>query len=291
MSRLENIYIVMCNGISDIGKGWLTASLIGLAPETTLPIKIDPLLNLAFPEQLGIPISSLCLNNDIKSFIQEGRASSDDFKISEDFKTYKTAGARIYPECNIVAGDLINRFINSPNTYIRPGEVKKRTFADLSLYLAKEISKIVKDKNPKTLIVEIGGTIEDHEVVYIPSAMRFLGHPELLGIIPEIILLTYFEFAESYDVERYRVKTQYIRRGIAQVNQYYYGMPLKACFVRRRNVPESISTEILLSDLKNAAYETQLDPGKMIYIPNVTHNSLGKNLAEITQIIKKTELF
>ena len=292
MTRLNNIYVVVCNGISDIGKGWLTASILGLDPENTLPIKIDPLLNLSFPAHLGVPIRELSSDEDVLSFAQKrGLDLASEPKISEDFQTYKEAGAKVYPECNIIAGELINRFLNSPIPQIRAGEVKKRTLADLSRYLAEEITQIVKSRNPSKVIIEVGGTIEDHESIYIPGTMRFLAHPEYLGVAPEIILLTFFEFAEAYAVTRYRVKTQYIRRGIMQVSQIYYNLALKACFVRRRNVPEDVPDSVLLSDLKNAAYEAQLPKEKVVYIPNVSQGSLKGNLGQITNLIRQSGVF
>ncbi len=288
---LEKVYVVICNGISDIGKGWLTAAIAGLDPQHTLPIKIDPLLNLSFPQHLGVSIQDLCEAADIKSFVQQSRATSGHFKISEDFQTYHEAGAKVYPECNIVAGDLINRFLNSPDEYIRQKEIKKRTFTDLSRFLAEEITSITKARNPLTLIIEVGGTIEDHESIYIPGAIRFLGQPEFLGIVPEVIFLTFFEFAESYDKGKYRVKTQHIRRGIIQTSKAYYHLPLKACFVRRRNVPDYVSDEVLLRDLQNAAYETQITPKKIILLPNVRRDNIKENIKEITNVIRGTGLF
>lgn len=291
MSSLQNVYAVVCNGISDIGKGWLTAAICGLDPAHTVPIKIDPLLNLRFPQHLGVPIGTLCDPKDVAAFIEQKRASNADFKISEDMATYREAGARVYPECNIVAGDLINRFLNSPDIEIRPGEIKKRTFSDLSRFLAAEIVEIVRVRQPHTLIIEVGGTIEDSEAEYIPRAMRFLGQKDYLGVLPEIVLLTFFEYAESYDNSRYRLKTQYVRRGVTQVSQHYYNLPLKACFVRRRNVPLDVTDAVLLKDLHNAAYETQIPPEKFVFLPNVNQGSIRSNLSAITGIIRQTGLF
>ena len=288
---LEKIYVVVCDGISDVGKGWLTAAVSGLDPQHTMPIKIDPLLTLSFPQHLGIPIQELCAPADVEAFIQQGRASSKAFKISEDFGTYRDVGVSVYPECNIVAGDLINRFLNSPNVEIRPGEIKKRTFSDLSHFLAREITAIVRAHSPKTLIVEVGGTIEDQESVYIPGAFRFLRDSEFLGLVPEILLLTFFEYAESYDTGKYRLKTQHIRRGIIRASKTYYQLPLKACFVRRRNVPDTVPDEVLLKDLQNVAYETQVSPDRIVFLPNVSRGAVRDRLRELTEVICTTGLF
>jgi hypothetical protein len=125
---------------------------------------------------LGIEIKKICNDEDVQSFIQQKRATTSKFKISEDFKTYYDCGINVFPECNIVAGDLMARFLQSENIYIRSGEVKKRTFNDLSRFLANEIRGIVRERKPKTLLIEVGGTIEDKEQIYIPGAIRFLGN-------------------------------------------------------------------------------------------------------------------
>lgn len=288
---LESILVVVCYGISDIGKGWLTAAIAGLSPDHTLPLKIDPLLNLSFPQHLGLPIRTLCEETEVAAFMQIGRADSGDFRVSEDLGTYRAAGVKVYPECNIVAGDLINRFLNSPDVYVRPGEIKKRTFNDLSRFLAEEITSIVRARTPIRLIIEIGGTVEDSESIYIPGAIRFLAQPDLLGVTPEVILLTYFDYAESSEEGRYRVKTQHIRRGILQTSRAYYHLPLKACFARRRHIPEAISDDVLRRDLCNVAYETQIASERIILLPNISQGDVRENVKGITDLVRRTGLF
>ena len=283
--KVDKIYIVVCNGISDIGKAWMASSIGRLDPEHTMPIKIDPLLNLVFPQHLGIEINKLCNQHDVDAYVaQENRADSGNFKISEDFQTYKNAGMKIYPECNMIGGDLICRFILSENVNIRKNEIKKRTLNDLSMFMAKEITNIVKHRKPKKLVIEVGGTIEDKEIVYIPGAFRILGTEEYLGVEPEMILLSYFDYAEPHAEGAYRVKTQYIRRGVSKVTEIYQGIKLKACFARRRNVPDAISDDALIMDLKNVAYECQIDPSNVVYLPNVKRE-------EISNILRESNLF
>lgn len=299
VNNLEHVYVVVCNGISDIGKGWLAASIAGLDPANTLIIKIDPLLNLEFPSHLGVPIKDICSPQDVADFIALGRAKSENYKISEDFRTYKAAGVKVFPECNIVAGALLKRFLDRPDEFVRQesrgdaqDEVKKRTFPDVSQFLAQEITRIAKNRKPKILIIEVGGTIEDGELLYIPGAFRLLGGSSYLRITPEIVLLSYFEYADSYDHKKYRVKTQHIRRGIIGTFKTYYNLPLKACFARRRNVPSSESDTALRKDLINVAHETQVSPSRIIYLPNVAKNSsLAANLQDITKLIHATNLF
>ncbi|MCP4218771.1 MAG: hypothetical protein GY765_29335, partial [bacterium] len=170
---------------------------------------------------------------------------------------------------------------------IRTGEVKKRTFNDLGRYLAADISAIVKKRKPKTLLIEVGGTIEDMESIYVPGAIRFLGKKEFLNVTPQVVLLTYFDYAEPHAEGAHRLKTQYARRGIAKVSGTYYGVPLKACFVRRRNVPDVVLDAKLEADLENVAYETQIDPREVILLPNVEKKDHWK----LTELIRKTGLF
>ncbi|MCG8570482.1 MAG: hypothetical protein MJB14_10115 [Spirochaetes bacterium] len=285
--ELTNIYVVICNGISDIGKAWLMASIGKIAPEITLPIKIDPLLNLSFPQQLGVDAEDLCTLTDIEAFLETNNVKTANLKLSEDFLTYASAGMPVFPECNIISGNLLLKFLMTQETEIRPGEVKKRTFNDVSSFLASEITSIVKKRNPKNLLIEVGGTVDDKENVYIPGAVRLLGDDQYLGVHPEIIFLTFFDYAEPHVEGAYRVKTQHIRRGITRVSSAYYGIPIKACVVRRRNVPNEIPDQVLIRDLKNVAYETQIPFEKLIYFPNIKKDQMGK----LTKVLMESNLF
>lgn len=283
--EVKKVYIIVGNGVSDIGKGWLTASIGRLNPENTLPIKIDPFLNLTFPWNLGVDANEICNENDKKKLF-DGTLQNK-HKLSDDFRTYYEAGMSIFPECNILSGEVMREFLGTNDVYIRPGEIKKRTFNDLSFFLAKRITSIVKSRKRSILLIEIGGTISDLEHIYLPAAMRFLSSKDLLGITPEIILLTFFDIVETHIVGAYRVKTQRIRKGISRVRRIYCDLPLKACFVRRRNVPSDISDDVLKQDLVNVAYETQISPNKIVLLPNVKKEMI----AHLTEIIRDTNLF
>lgn len=285
IDTLKHIYIVVCNGISDLGKGWLAASIGSIDAEHTLPIKIDPLLNQRFPQHIGIPIQELCDSDDIARFLAAHPEYSAEYHISDDFETYHAAGMKVHPECNIVAGDLLSQFINLPDVFIRPGEFKKKTFTDLSYFLAEQLIAMGECYQPTTMIIEVGGILEDYESIYIPGAMRFLR--TLTGVTPELILLTYFEQADGNLTDgKYRLKTQHIRRGIKHVQSLYYDLPLKACIVRRRNVATALADTILEKELENVRYETQLAAGKLIYIPNVNEPTLADNLQRIRRILE-----
>ncbi len=281
--NLKHIYVIACYGISDVGKGWLTAGIGALEPEGCVAVKIDPLLNTRFPPHLGVEIGRLCSAADIAPFIADGHAADASHRVSEDMLTYRDAGLTIYPECNIVGGALFKSFLAQGEREVRPGQVKKLTLNDVSHHLCAKLADIALNRKARTLLIEVGGTIEDAESVYVPSAMRFL--PEYLGVTPELVLLTYFEYAET--PETYRVKTQGPRRGLAAISRVYYGLPLKACFVRRRAVPECEPDAVLLKDLEQVAYETQMDRKKLVLLPNIQSSERSR----LTDVIRQTGLF
>lgn len=280
---LQHIFVVVCSGMSDIGKGWLTASIGAVSPQNCVPVKIDPLLNTQFPRHLGVEIATVCDPDDVTTFQTQRRGDDASYRVSDDMRTYKDAGLRVYPECNILGGDLFESFLAGGDKEVRPGEIKKLTFNDVSHHLCGRLAEIVRRRRPKTLLIEIGGTIEDAEHVYLPAALRFL--PRYIGIAPEIVLLTYFEYAETDGV--YRVKTQTIRRALASVSRLYHGLPMRACFVRRRTVPEHEPDEVLLRDLDQVAYETQVERSKLILLPNVQ----AEERSRLTTIIAQSGLF
>lgn len=284
----KEIYVIICNGISDIGKGWLTSAIGALNPERTLPIKIDPLLNTYFPPHLGVEINEICSSEEVRDFLGQTE-NTKPFWVSDDLKLYKSVGMAVYPECNIIAGNLWKQFLvtldNQPK-FIRENEYKKVTFNDLSFFLAKMIAQIVRKRKPERVLIEIGGTVDDREMSYLPAAMRYLAQPELLGCPPEIILLSYLDYSEDED-SAYRIKTQYVRHGILETRQSYYKLPIRACFVRRRGVPDSVSDNVLVDDLKNVAFETQTDPTKFHLLSNIPK----ERLSELTQLFRKRSIF
>lgn len=258
---LQNIYIVTGSGISNIGKGWLTAS-IGSLLDSALPIKIDPMLNKEFPSEIGIKLEEKI--------------------VSEDFAIYKELGLPVYPECNIMGGDLLHEFLQQPEKKLSSNITKKKTFADLSDLLADRIIKIADSKNIKNLVIELGGTSKDIEHNYIYGAMRALGLK--INVIPEIVLLSYLEYDEL-DKGIFSLKTQNIRKAVKETMGSYYSLPLKVCFVRRRYVPEKITDQQIKGELVNIAYETQISLKKIVYLPNFN------DVHDLRKIIDQTKLF
>lgn len=283
---VSNVYVVIANGLSDLGKGWLTAAIGRLNLAETLPIKIDPLLNTTFPNHIGVDASSVCSPEALAAF-RADYGITGAYHLSDDFRTYADAGLSVYPECNVLAGRIIQEFLSHEPGFVRPGAVKKRTFNDLSLYLAQKLYGITQRHAPRILIIEIGGTVDDAEHEFMPAALRFLGQSGFLGVLPQIVLLTYFDIADSSLSGGYRIKTQQVRKGISLARKVYGGLPLKACFVRRRTVPETIPDDVLIEDLRNVAHETQLDASRLVLVPNVQKNEI----AVLTTLVEQSKLF
>lgn len=261
---LEHIYVVLGGGISDIGKGWLTGSIASVLPNA-LPVKIDPMLTQQFPVQLGITV--------------EGKV------ISEDFLTYQALGLPIYPECNIIGGALLHEFLHQPQKTLSQGfddgAEKKLTFADLSDFLAAKLLALTNlSEDCRSLVIEVGGTITDMEHVYIGSAIRALGLK--VGILPKVVLLSFLEHPETDTGSPAR--THNVRQ-IIQEARSRYSVPIKACFVRRRYVPEWVKDEEIEDELLNIAYETQMSPSQLVYVPNLD------SVQDLKDLVKMTGLF
>ena len=261
---LEHIYVVVGSGMSDIGKGWLTGSIASLLPNA-LPVKIDPMLNRQFPSGIGMTL--------------EGRV------ISEDFLTYKELGLPVYPECNIVGGGLLLEFLQQSEKILDHGfdrgSTKKLTFADLSEFLADKLLSLTNLLDDcRNMVIEVGGTITDSEHVYIPAAIRALGNKA--DIIPEVLVLSFFEHPETDTGSPAR--TQNIRRAIRETRKKY-SLPIKACFVRRRYVPEEFTDEQIKDEVVNIAFETQMPSTEIIYLANFP------NVHDLKRKLKEIEIF
>jgi CTP synthase len=285
MYKPKRIYVIVGHGISDIGKGWLMSAIGMSSPKTTLPIKIDPFFSLKFPEKIGKPITDLCDINDIKDFVSKTNLNPEEYIISDDFIQYKNVGMKVLPECNILGGSIFQEFLEQERDEKNLNRSKK-TFADISHFLAKKITQIANKTQPETLLIEVGGTIEDNEQVYISGALRLLSSSTMLGTSPEILLLTYFDYSEVNLDKLERIKTRYIQQGIRTVQEKFFGLNFKMCFVRRRNIPNEVIDLDLEAQLDRIIYETQFDSKKVTFLPNVKWNDLN----QITVLLKKLKL-
>ncbi len=259
---IEHIYVVLGSGNSDIGKGWLTATIASLLPRA-LPVKIDPLLNNQFPADLGIHLG-------------KGKRKKI---VSEDFETYREMGLPVFPESNILNGALLLEFLQKPLKVLSRGDSKKLTFADLSELLAKKLFGLTNLVDEcRNLVIEVGGIVTDREHIWIPNALKLLGIKA--NLTPEIVILSYIEYSEV----GFPIKTQNVRMAIRDT-QSRYGLPIKACFVRRRHVPNFITEAQIRKELLNIAFETQLSPDKVIFEENVA------DVFKLRTIVETTGLF
>jgi uncharacterized protein YbbK (DUF523 family) len=261
---LEHIYVVVGSGTSDIGKAWLTGSIASVLPKA-LPVKVDPMLNRQFPSEFGITL--------------RGKV------VSEDLSTYRDLGLPVHPECNIVAGALLYEFFRQPRKSLdhgpKQGSTKKLTFADVSAFLTDKLLSVANNLgNYRNLVIEVGGIVTDLENAYIPAALRTLGLKT--GTMPEMVVLGYLEHPETHTGSP--VRTQAIRYAIRETRRKY-SLPIKACFVRRRYVPEQVTDEQIRDELINIAFETQLPPTRIVYVPNLS------NVHELRQVVKGSGLF
>lgn len=240
------LVVVVGVGTSDIGKGWITASLAAnMMP--ALPLKIDPFLNREFPKDLGV--------------VKGGKM------VSDDFATYEALGLPVSPRQNFLMGKELYEFATAAHgrSFLRDGKkvVKKLTFADVSAHLAESMSDVIRSHaEVRTTVVEVGGAVEDREHIWIPDALALLARR--LGVQPEIVIVGCLEVSEG----RYAVKTQSLRRGIREAKARY-PFPIAACFARRRSVPRKFSSAHLGEELRNVAYETGIDPEKIHLVDNV----------------------
>lgn len=291
MSDLRRVIVIVSNGVSDLGKGWLAAAIgrVLIEDESSgaiVPVKVDPMLNLEVPENVGVPMDEICRNKeDVQEFVDcHGIRAA---RMSDDFITYRSVGLNVYPECGIVSGHLIAQFLQTNPGFVREGEVKKRTFADLSAFFAEHLLNIAERREADTLLIETGGTVSDLEQVFIPGGLRLLGRQEFAGVTPELVLLTYFETSEETDPDCYTLKSHHIRQGIRETQSCYYGLPLIAVFARRRRVPEMLDDAMLRKELANAAYEAQLSPSRIMLLPNIE----GGELEQMSELIAGTGVF
>jgi len=263
---LKHIYVVVGSGSSDIGKGWLASSIASLTKKP-LVIKIDPMLNQTFPKDVGIQI--------------EGST------VTDDFSSYRHFGLEVHPEQNLVMGNVWRQFLEATETppYISQGHEKKLTQADFSEFLSGKIIELMQKNKPENVIIEIGGIPSDLEHGSLPAALRLLGINSL--IMPELVLLSYFEYATVG--EQNRLKAQVIKEGLRTAMERYAGLPLKSVFVRRNHVPTDIPDERLREELLRISYETQIKPEKLVFLDNVSDLDNERQIVEQSGVFKEED--
>ncbi|MFA6047792.1 MAG: 2-thiouracil desulfurase family protein [Parcubacteria group bacterium] len=262
---LEHVYFVVGTVMSDIGKGWLSGSIASTL-DNPLIIKIDPMLNQSFPENVGIPM--------------------DNTHVTDDFKTYQRLGLETKVDNNIVMGQIWREYLSHSQIpmQITEGSIKKQTYADVADYFSDKLLNMIKSSHAKNVVIEIGGTPVDSEQDVLPSTFRLMGIKT--NVVPELILLSYFETREDNANDGKKgLKTQIIRQGIRDATTKYAGLPLKSVFVRRRRVSESIVSVSLQDELLRVAYETQISPQKLTLLENY------QDVTELMKYISESGIF
>jgi uncharacterized protein YbbK (DUF523 family) len=199
--------------------------------------------------------------------------------VSEDLDTYRKLGLPVFPESNILNGSLLLELLKKPPKMLSRGNIKKITFSDVSILLAEKLAQLPNLLDEcENLVIEIGGIITDQENVWIPDALRLLG--KKTGVMPEIVILSYLEYSEA----GFPIKTQNVRYAIRQ-SRRHYGLPIKACFVRRRHLPTHITEAQIQLELRNIAFETQLPKELIIFEDNFS------DVAELGRFVDSTGIF
>lgn len=241
--ELKRIYLVVGSPISDIGKGWLTASVASLMPNSYV-LKIDPMLNNGDMHKSGL-LQDLNL-------------------VSTDFSTYQKVGVKVTSDQFIYSGNVLRSYltkidftgwdIHSLNPW------KRFTFSDVAEYFATHLKDLVRKSGKETLIIEIGGSVYDPELTYIPAALKKLSHATKAEI--RILLLSYLDYSED---DFYSVKMQLVVQGIQQTRKIY-GEPY-LIFFRSRHIPNIAVAKV--KKLKREMASRAAVPGnRLIYLPN-----------------------
>lgn len=240
----KELHVVVGHPYSDLGKGWLAASVASKL-DTPVIIKIDPMLSPGFPEKLGIQLT------------EDGKV------VSDDARTYLKLGLDFKPENNIVAGEFLASALgeNAIAEGILNGEVPKITWADISVRLANHLKTMIGENNA---VIEVGGCPDDEESNYLPAVIRLLSHLYETSIH---VLSCYTHTSVNGKDDP---KTRLAVRAVVETMQAYWGLPLHTLWIRRANVPETVSDEVLHAATKKVAFKTQLNPKQVVYVPNLS---------------------
>lgn len=239
---LEKILVVVGSGLSDIGKGWLTSALASDIANPLL-IKMDPMLNLEFPSDLG--------------------SKQDEKFVTDDFLTYEKMGLKTYSECNLLGGELFASYITQTESKDKEGKIIKKTFAGLSDYISERLVCLIKKYQPSNLVIEIGGVTQDPESKPIHDSIGYL--KQKTGAEVNVAVLTYFELNENNGL--FEIKTRIAQEAVRSSRQR---MPYDtSLYIRRRNIPDSIDDDQLVRKKDYIAKQTFMDPERVIFLPNV----------------------
>jgi hypothetical protein len=213
------LYVVVGNPLSDIGKGWLAGSIASILPSACI-IKVDAVLTSADFDTYD-PTSPL---NE-----------------SADAKTYRELGIPFTSDQLFFQGNILLDFLQ--RNLVTDGKdlaiVPRYSYSDVARHFADKICDVYSRSGKKDVVIEIGGSVNDPELSYIPQVLRLVAAQE--GLTMKILLLSYLDYSED-PLMPSPTKPQHVIYAIRQTRSVYQE-PFMV-FFRRRNLPASIEEDI-----------------------------------------------
>lgn len=260
MKTMErSLYIVVGDPLSDIGKGWLAASIASTIPSAHV-VKIDPLLN-------PVDLRECDLTQGLTK--------------TTDAHTYHQLGIEFQASQLFLNGNVLLEFLEKNKTAdVSPHSTQRLTFGDLAHYLSNKIEENFVSSERKNLVVEVGGTVSDLELSYIPLALSLVASSLQLNV--RIVLLSYLDYSEDPKLSQ-PIKTLHITHAIEETRRVY-GQPYLV-FFRRRELPESIERNIPIF-IENISNRACFPADKIVYLPNfespLQEQGFIKSLSQLT---------
>ncbi len=247
-TKYNNWIIVVWHPVSDIWKWWVTSSIASILKEPTV-IKIDPMLELWFPEWLWKKVNWKIVTDDAES--------------------YKSQWLKFLPEQNIMLWKIVSDSINWKESWdSNIDEIPKKTYSDIAEYLSNKLLKLIEKNNKNPFLIEIWWCPDDKESEsIIPLAIRKLQNKIKARIW--IVLVTKYDIA--YWKEWFEAKTRWPVRAIEETMSKYWWLPMLHTFIRRDTLPENIKDEDLKNLTKKVNHKTWIWEEKISYLPNVSN--------------------
>lgn len=236
---MDKVYVI-ASTLADTGKGWLTASIASLVKG--YPIKIDPALN------------ALYIPRDVKNI--------DAGLVSTDTPTYRELGLDIGQKAVIRGGDIIYAYLQSIRKAIDkfdPHTEKRKTFADVSKFLAMRLEDLTEDED-NAPVIEMGGSVYDDNLQYLADGVRRFTNDNKADL--DIVLLSYLT---NSDDENHAIKVNEVVKGVRRVAEVYWREP-SWVFVRNRTKWELSSDEVA-HHIQKIADRTHMPLERILFEP------------------------